>query len=266
MIAWVRHFVLSLLALFGLAHPNGAVYQGYGEGDYVLVAPQIGGTIDALNVARGDTVQQGYLLFTLEHAAEQAAVDQARAARTEAAAADRNAAVVVKRDRLQIAAAAISQATLDADIAALDEADARLAQVQAALAQAQWKLDQKTVRAPTDARVFDTLYRAGETVSAGQPVLSLLPPGNIRARFFVPGTALATLSIGQTVTISETGADQPITAHIAYIAPQAEYSPPELYNRDNRQKLLYMLEATPDATPERIHPGQPLDVTVPAAP
>lgn len=304
--------VLGFLAMFGLA--TSPSYQGYGEGDYVLVAPQIGGTIETLSVVRGQTVHKGDPLFELEHASEQAAVDQAKAqvehseaaladllkakrqpeldallaSRDEAAAALRIADINYARDLKQIKVQAISQATLDADHAAQDQANARLAEAnatletgklstgrddaihgaqadiasaKAALAAAQWKLDQKKLVAPADAFVFDTIYRAGEYVKEGQPVVSLLPPENIKVRFFVPSTVLSSLALKQPVSI-KTGDEEPVAAHISYIAPQAEYSPPELYNRDNREKLLFMLEATPDAKPERVHIGQPVDVTI----
>jgi HlyD family secretion protein len=290
-------------------------YQGYGEGDYVLVGPQIAGTIETLNVTRGQSVHKGDVLFTLEHASEQAAVDQAEAqvehseaaladllkakrqpeldallaARDQAAAALRIAEINVARDLKQIKAQAVSQAALDADQAALEQAKAKLAganadmetgqlptgrddaihvaqadiaAAKAALAQAQWKLDQKKLAAPSDAFVFDTIYRAGEYIKEGQPVVSLLPPANIRVRLFVPGTALPSLPYGKAVSVQAGENTEPVLAHISYISPQAEYSPPELYNRDNREKLLFMLEATPDTAPERIHPGQPVDVAL----
>jgi len=309
----VHALVFGFLASLGLASPP--AYQGYGEGDYVLIAPQIGGQIETLDVVRGKTVHKGDPLFTLEHASEQAAVDQAKAqmerdeatladllkakrqpeidallaARDQAAAALRIADITYARDLKQIKAQAISQATLDADHAAQDQASAKLAEAnaalesgklssgrddailaaqaeiaaaKAALAQSQWKLDQKKAVAPTDAFVFDTIYRAGEYVKDGQPVISLLPPANIKVRFFVSGTALPTITLGTPVSIKTVGSKDAIAAHVTYIAPQAEYAPPELYNRDNRDKLLFMLEATPDTAPERIHPGLPVDVVV----
>ena len=140
----------------------------------------------------------------------------------------------------------ISQAALDADKAALDQAKARLAEAEAALAnaklptgrddairaaeadaiaakaalaQAQWRLDQKKLVAPSDAFVFDTLYRPGEFIDAGQPVVSLLPAANIRVRFFVPATALAQLPAGTAVHIKTTGAkDEYPRAYHLYIA------------------------------------------------
>jgi HlyD family secretion protein len=312
----IHTLLAGFLAFFGFNNPDGQVFQGYGEGEYILVAPQIGGTIETLAVVRGQTLHKGDPLYTLEHGFEQATVNQAKAeaerdeatlidlvkakrqpeldqlvaSREQAMAALQIADITNSRDQKQFTSRAISQATLDADKATLDQAHAKLAEAEAALATgrlstgrddaihaaqatvaasdavlaaAQWKLDQKTLATPTDAFVFDTLYRAGEYVNAGQAVVSLLPASNIRARFFVPAPALPSIVRGTAVKIQETGDKTPIDAHITYISPQAEYSPPELYNQDNRSKLLYMIEATPDAEPERIHPGQPIDVVVP---
>ncbi len=322
MMETLRAALFSLLALSGLAPADSAIYQGYGEAEYVLVSSQLAGTVETLEVARGQTVKKGDALFSLERNAEQASVDQARAAaeraeavladllkarrqpeldalvaqRNEAAAAVRIAEINLDRDKQQLKAQAISQAIVDADKATLSQTRARLAETEAslasgklstgrsdairaaqadiaasaaALAQAQWKLDRKTVTAPADGFVFDTLYRPGEFVDPGKAVVSLLPPANLKVRFFVPATALPGLSIGTPVTILMTGANgtghsarEKLAAHISYIAPQAEYSPPELYNRDNRDKLLFMIEAAPDQSPERVHPGLPVDVRI----
>jgi HlyD family secretion protein len=257
----LRAGFLGLMAALGLAQPDN-VFQGYIEGEYVLVAPQVAGTIDVLSVARGDHVKKGDPLYTLEHVSEQAALDQAKAQTQHDAAALDIAQINYTRDQMQIATQAISQAAVDTDRATLDQAKAQVDAAMAAEAQAQWRLDQKTLTAPSDAFVFDTLERVGEYIPVGQAVVSLLPASNIRARFFVPGTVVPKLMIGGTVKMEETGFDVPIAAHITYISSQAEYSPPELYNRDNREKLLFMIEATPDAEPERLHPGLPVDVAV----
>ncbi len=312
MLARLHAALTAFLISIGLMHPGAPVYQGYGEGEYVLVAPQIAGTLENLNVARGGTVHKGDPLFTLEHAAETAALEQAvaQAASTEATLDDllkakrkpeidtllakrdeARAAVGLSqvnydRDAEQLKIKAISQAAFDKDKALLDgthgllaEAEANLANARlstgrddairaaaatfdadkAAIAAAQWRLDQKVVTAPADAFVFDTLARAGEFIPTGQAVVSLLPPADIKARFFVPEPELASIPAGAKVTIKCDGCE-PIPAHVTYVSPQAEYSPPELYNQENRARLLFMLEATPDEKPERIHPGQPLDV------
>ncbi|WP_180180291.1 HlyD family secretion protein, partial [Achromobacter insuavis] len=147
-----------------------------------------------------------------------------------------------------------------------DQRRAQAAQVEAAratLAQADWTLAQKRLAAPTAALVFDTLYRVGEWVPAGSPVVSLLPPGNIKVRFFVPETVVGTLKPGQQATVRCDGCGDPVPVRIDYISPQAEYTPPVIYSRETRGKLVYMVEARPAAdAATRLHPGQPVEAAL----
>ena len=131
-----------------------------------------------------------------------------------------------------------------------------------ALAQAQWRLDQKTQTAPVASIVYDTLYRPGEWVAAGAPVVSLLPPGNVKIRFYIPEPALATLRRGAAVSVRCDGCNAPIAARVAFIAPQAEYTPPVIYSRENRSKLVFLVEARPDEPNPALHPGLPVEVAL----
>lgn len=144
------------------------------------------------------------------------------------------------------------------------ERAAAAAQAQAAgdaLRQSDWSQRQKQQAAPAAGQVADTFFRAGEYVGAGQPVLALLPPGHIKARFFVPEAEVATLSPGDAVQLSCDGCGAPIAARISRIATQAEYTPPVIYSNAQRAKLVFLVEARPDAQDAtRLHPGQPLDV------
>lgn len=128
-------------------------------------------------------------------------------------------------------------------------------------AHARWGVDQKAQASPCDALVYDTLYRQGEFVAAGSPVVALLPPSNIKVRFFVAEPDFALLKAGERVAVGVTGLPSPLEATVSYLSPQPEYTPPVLYNRDNRAKLVYMIEAVfaPGAAAD-LHPGQPVDV------
>ena len=139
-------------------------------------------------------------------------------------------------------------------------AQARIDVAQAQVNQARWTLDQKIQHAHEDALVFDTLFRPGEWIPAGQAVVSLLPPERIRVRCFVPEAALASLKTGQPVSVTADGSP-PVDGHISYISPTAEYSPPMIFSRESRQQLLFMVEVSfaPDKAAE-LHPGQPVDV------
>ena len=108
--------------------------------------------------------------------------------------------------------------------------------------------------------VADTLYTQGEFVQAGMPVTSLLPAENIKLRFFVPEKQLAAVKLGQDVQVACDGCAA-ISAKVTYVAPQAEYTSPIIYSKENRATLVFLIEARP--TPElaiKLHPGQPVEI------
>jgi len=175
-------------------------------------------------------------------------LDQAKAARD--------------RDRGRVA-----ESTEQVQIAKLparsDQIAAAQAEVKAAsdaLAQARWRVEQKSQFAPTAARVVDTLFRPGEWVAAGAPVVTLLPPANVKVRFYVPEPLVATLRAGQAVTVRCDGCGGDIAAAIRFIASQAEFTPPVIYSRQNRANLVFLVEAWPSQPNPALHPGLPVEV------
>ena len=209
-----------------------------------------------------------------------AQLEQARAEATRAAA-ER------ERDAAQFASGGIAQAQVDRSQAAADAAAARVrelerqldvaqlparadqiaaqqalvAAAQAAVDQAAWRLGQKTVAAPVAGLAFDVLYQPGEWVAAGRPVVRILPPGNVKIRFFVPETALGALTVGQALAVRCDGCAEEIPAKITFISPEAEYTPPIIYSNETRSKLVFMVEARP-LDGANLHPGQPLEVAL----
>ena len=131
----------------------------------------------------------------------------------------------------------------------------------AALAMAQWRLAQRRVAAPVGGLVADVLARAGETLAAGAPVVSLLPPSNIFVRFFVPEPDLASIHRGDRLKLICDRCPQDLTATISFISPQAEFTPPLIYSESSRAKLVYLVEARPPPDQAAlINPGQPIEV------
>ena len=152
-----------------------------------------------------------------------------------------------------------------------DEQAAAQAQAESArqsLRQSEWRVAQKQQSAPSDAQVAEVFYRQGEYVAAGQPVLSLLPPGSVKARFYVPEAQLAQIALGQAVRLSCDGCGEPVAARISRIGTAPEFTPPVIYSNAQRARLVYLVEARPDVATAaaRLRPGQPLDVALdPAA-
>jgi HlyD family secretion protein len=189
-----------------------------------------------------DLVRQGFVSQASADAAR-ATLDQSRGRVTELEAALRVGTLPARSDQRDAA-----QALADAQ-----------AQV---LLQSEWRLAQKQQHAPVAAQVADVFFRVGEYVQPGQPVLSLLPPGGIKARFYVREDEVASLATGQWVSVSCDGCGDPVPARMSHIATGPEFTPPVIYSNAQRAKLVFLVEAKPrdTAAGARLHPGQPLDV------
>jgi HlyD family secretion protein len=158
----------------------------------------------------------------------------------------------------------------DARVAAARKvADARRAQVGAARAQAveaaggreevQIRMNQLSPVAPAAARVEEVFFQPGEWVSANQPVISLLPDARVKVRFFVPEQQVARYRPGKKVRFSCDGCANGLAATIRYVSPRPEFTPPIIFSRDSRDRLVFMVEAYPDK-PANLQPGLPVDV------
>ncbi len=177
--------------------------------------------------------------------------DRARAAR------DQN------RQRVAQLEADLETAHLGSRSDQVTAAEAEVRAREAALVKAEWDFSQKHQRAPKAGLVFDTLYREGEWVAAGRPVVALLPPQNVKVRAFVPETLVGTIHPGDRVRVIVDGVQEPFIGTVSYISPRAEYTPPVIYSRESRGKLVFMIEAVFDpAAASNLHPGQPVDVQV----
>ncbi len=295
-------------------------WQGYAEADFVKVGPTQQGLLTEVDVARGDRVAAGALLFRQDDTPDRAAHDQAARQLRQAQEQLANLQTAAKPTEIEQAKANLAEAratlertkadldrgeflsqtgtmaaqTLDQRRADFRAATARVAALEAALAQTQaplgrsreieaqqaavkgaeaalaiteWRLSQRRVTASTAARVADVLARPGETMAAGAPVVSLLPPGNIFVRFFVPETDLAEIHRGDGVAIACDSCPADLTGTVSFISPQAEYTPPVIYSEESRAKLVIMIEARPP--PDRaslLNPGQPVTVRLMARP
>jgi HlyD family secretion protein len=151
-------------------------------------------------------------------------------------------------------------ASRDEDIAAARQS---LAYAVARRDAAETKLARRKVAAPVSGTVQQVYYRPGEMVLATRPVVSILPPGNIKVRFFVAQAMLPKIALGDAVTVTCDGCGEPVPAKVSFIARSAEYTPPVIYSLEERNKLVFMVEARPDA-PERLRVGQPVQVALAA--
>lgn len=260
--------VLLLIAAAGVyflrhrpqnSEPSG--YPGYGEGELVYLSAPIGGELDKLNVVRGDQAKRDAPMFTLEREQEQAARAEAGEMLRESKAQYDKAALDFGRAKSLRDKRVIASEQYDADEQALRSAEATVAARQRVLEQADWRYRQKEQSAPADSLVYDTYFRPGEWVPAGSPVLSLLPPEYMKVRFFVPQPDLGKVQVGAPIEILVDGQPRPLSGTVSFVSPQAEYTLPIIYSRENRGKLVFLVEgklALEDAP--KLHPGSPVEV------
>lgn len=224
---------------------NSVGYQGWVEADLIFVSPDEAGRVTRLSVREGDTVEAGAPLYALDDDLQQAELNQQKASLANAQQTFDRAAALSKTG-------SGTQASYDAALSALRIAQARVNTAQTHLAR-------RTANAPVGGTVHQIYFREGEMVQQQRPVLSILPPGNMKVRFFVPETDLPKLSIGQDVHVTCDGCADDLTAKIYYLATTAEYTPPVIYSQEERHKLVYLVQARP-TKPDLLRVGQPVSV------
>jgi HlyD family secretion protein len=243
--------VFMTLALAGCDNSDDRVLQGWVEAELIFVSPDEQGRVETLKVREGDHVKKGDLLFTVDDDLQKADVVVRNTAVI-------NAQQAFDRAKELLKSAAGTQRTYD-------DAEAALRQAKANLEWAQTRLARRNAHSPGDGTIEQIYYRPGETVPAGRPVVALLPPGNLKIRFFAPQAALPELKYGDVVGISCDGCDKGLTAKISFIARSAEFTPPVIYSMEERAKLVFLIEARPEH-PEKFRVGQPVTVTLPQGP
>ena len=220
-------------------------FQGWVEADMIFVSPDESGRVTKLDVREGDEVKKGEQLYSVDDDLQKADLNQTKATLA-------NAQQSYDRAASLRGTGAGTQANLDAAVSALRVAEARVATSETRLAR-------RRGFAPVAGTIQQIYFREGEMVPAQRPVLSIMPPGNMKIRFFVPEAELPKLAIGDEVRITCDNCSSDLTAKIYFIATTAEYTPPVIYSLDERDKLVYLIQARP-SRPDALRVGQPISV------
>jgi len=233
------------LALAGCKERRDPGFQGWVEADMIFVSPDESGRVTKLNVREGDEVKVGEPLYSVDDDLQRADLNQ-------------NNATLANAQQTYDRAASLSktgsgtQANLDSAVSALRVAEARVNTSQTRLAR-------RSGFAPVAGTIQQIYFREGEMVQAQRPVLSIMPPHNMKLRFFIPETELPKLSIGDEVRVTCDNCAADLMAKIYFIATTAEYTPPVIYSLDERNKLVYLIQARP-SRPDSLRVGQPISV------
>ena len=286
-------FICFAAFLSGCSDATPDRLSGYVEAETLYLAPQETGVVSNIHVVEGDRVKAGDILFRMDadkilYQAEQA---EAAASAAEKRADDTGAlakGVLEAQANLERLAADfarteklfkqgyVARARYDSDRAALTAAEARLERaraekeaaeedyqsVQAQAGFATQRLDDLAVAAPQAGSIERIYRRAGEIAGAGDPVIALLPPGNLKLRFFAPERMLASFAPGKEIGFHCDGCADGLKARITYVAAEPQFTPPVIYSLDERDKFVFLIEARPLNT-EGLRTGQPIDVEAP---
>lgn len=185
-----------------------------------------------------------------------------RGAATATQADDAATAATVARARVTEAEANLAVARLPARPQEIAAAEAAVEGAKAARARADWHLNKRRLTAPAPGRVHDIIRTPGEIAGPSAPVLSMLPDGAVKLRLYVPETAISSIAPGTALNVQCDGCGTGLTATVTYVADAPEFTPPVIYSLENRQKLVYLIEARPN-TDGGLQPGQIVDVDLP---
>ena len=244
--------MLRIVAMVGLAaalagcnRSRDPGFQGWVEADMIFVSPDETGRVTRLDVREGDQVKVGTPIYSVDDDMQKADLNQNNATLANAQQSYDRAASLSKTG-------SGTQANLDAAVSALRVAEAHVVTSQTRLAR-------RNGFAPVAGTVQQIYFREGEMVPAQRPVLSIMPPGNMKVRFYVAEPDLPKIAIGDEVRVTCDNCAADLTARIYFIATTAEYTPPVIYSLDERNKLVYLVQARP-SRPDVLRVGQPISV------
>ena len=237
--------IVLAASLAGCTNSRDPGFQGWVEADMIFVSPDEFGRVTKLYVREGDEVKVGDPIYTVDDDLQLADLNQNKATLA-------NARQTYDRASSLQRTGAGTQAALDAAVSDLRVAEARVVTSETRLAR-------RRGFAPVAGTIQQIYFREGEMVAAQRPVLSIMPPGNMKLRFFVPQAELPKLAIGDEVRVTCDNCASDLTAKIYFISTTAEYTPPVIYSLDERNKLVFLIQARP-SRPDALRVGQPISV------
>jgi HlyD family secretion protein len=248
-----RSALAITVALLATACAGGgkSSYQGWIEADLIFVSPDEGGRVETLAVNEGDQVDIGAPLFSVD-----ADLQKADLAVQEAALTNAQQAFDRARDLLKTQAGTQKS---------FEDADAALRTAQARVNSSKTRLERRKVSSPVAGSVEQVYFRVGEMVAPGKPVVALLPPGNLKVRFFVNEAVLPQIKLGDRVKVECDGCADELNATVSFVSRSSEFTPPVIYSTEERGKLVFLIEARPER-PDRLRVGQPVSVALATAP
>lgn len=272
----MKKILYFLVFLTSCTSSESNIVNGYVEGEYVYVSPTTGGILDRIYVSKGQQIVKGEKLFSLDEEIWQTTLDKAKneveqvqRQLEQAQAVLTNAEKEFKRAQKLLQSNTVSQANYDSKATAYDKAKAEYKETETRVVIAKRNVDllrrqyhQSSVVSSCSGIINDVYFRSGEFVAQGKPVVSILPPENIKVRFYVSEKLLPSIHYQQTISVSCDACLREYLAKVTYISPEAEYTPPVIYSTESREKLVFMIEAVFEDLKDVLSPGLPISVRI----
>ena len=237
----------ALLLSLAACNDKPKTFQGWVEANLIFVAPDEAGRVENLFVREGSQVEAGAPLFTVDEQLQRAELNLNKA--------QHNMAQQTYERALKL------RQTATGTQRDLDAAESDLHVTEARVNSSQTKLDRRKMNSPVTGTVQQVYFRPGEMVPAGRPIVSILPPGNLKLRFYLPEAMLPRITHGDVISVGCDSCAPGLTAKISFISKSAEFSAPVIYSLEERGKLVFLIEALPDQ-PDKFRLGQPIDVSL----
>ena len=243
----VAVLIVAALAVAACTDPGPPTFQGWIEANLIFVGPDESGRVETLNAREGDKIEAGAPLFSVDTELQRADLMMNEASLKNAQQAHDRAQKLLK--------------TSSGTEKAVEDTEMALRSAQARVDSSNTRLVRRKLASPVTGTVQQVYFRPGEMVPAGRPIVALLPPGNLKVRFYVPESVLPRLAYGDMVKVSCDGCAADLAARISFIASSVEFTPPVIYSREERSKLVFLVEALPER-PQELRVGQPIDVVL----
>ena len=276
---------LVLVLLLVLAPPacqrKSDAVSGTIEVDEVHVAPRMGGRVEKIFAREGDVLHPGQVIMQLDAAELPAQRDLARA-QIDAASRDveshqaqlefMRADAKRQQELLRTKTVSPNEAERAASVANAQEktveaAQMRVAQANANLAQIETQLNEMKIVAPSDSVLEILSVKVGDVLAPNREVATLILPGYLWVRVYVPQPWLGTIKLGDEVRVRvDSFRAEEFHGVVEQINRQAEFTPRNVQTVEDRIRQVFGVKIRLENRDDKLRAGMSADATFPNAP